>query len=108
MALDFHLAKTEKEAPYQKPFCSFEIQSHSLLFERVGLPDGQFPLLTRLRDYYQDARYSKEELDALVQELDRIKVLFTENETVVEQMDIIFSACKKAKREQLGIWVYCD
>lgn len=108
MGLDLHLAKTEREAPYQKPFCSFELQPHRLLFERCGLVDGQFPLINRLRDYYEDARYATEELDALAQEVDRIKLLFSESESVVQQLDSILRACAKAQRDQLGIWVYCD
>jgi|JI6StandDraft_1071083.scaffolds.fasta_scaffold401805_2 hypothetical protein len=108
MGLDFHLAKTENEAPYTRALCSFELQPHTLLFGRAGLPQGQFPLIDRLRNYFEDATFSTEELDALVQEVNRIKSQFSINENVVQHMDAILCICTKAKSEQLGIWVYCD
>ena len=66
MALDFHLAKTEKEAPYEKASASFEMQPYELIFNRLGLPEGKFPQFKRMDDYYKDAKFNFWEFQALM------------------------------------------
>ena len=108
MALDFHIAKTEKEAPYEKASASFEIQPHELIFYCFGLPEGKFPLFKRMEDYYKDAKYNFGELQALIAEVKEIKALFSDNNQITGQLNSILAVCECANKSTLNIWVYCD
>ena len=108
MALDFHIAKTEKEAPYKKASASFQIQPHELIFNRHGLPEDKFPLFKRMEDYYKDAKYNFGELQALIAEAKEIKAIFSDNNQITEQLNNILAVCKSANKSHLNIWVYCD
>jgi hypothetical protein len=108
MALDLHISKNEKEAPYKRASASFELQPHELIFYRFGLPEGKFPLFKRMEDYYKDAKYNSGELQMLIAEVKEIKSLFQENKQLTEQLNSILAACESAQKESLSIWVYCD
>ena len=69
MALDFHIAKNNNEAPYKEASASFELQPHEIIFHRNGLPEGKFPLFRRMENYYKDAKYGLEELQPLIDEI---------------------------------------
>ena len=108
MALDFHIAKNEKNAPYENASVSFEMQPHELIFYHIGLPEGKFPLFKRMKDYYKDAQYNSGELQALIAEVKEIKKLFSDNSQLTEQLNGILAACESAHKNSLSIWVYCD
>ena len=108
MALDLHLAKTIKEAPYKSASASFEAQLHELIFNRFGLPNNKYPLFKRMEDYYKDTKYSSREIELLVKEITEIKTMFSNNKQLTEQLNIILSACSNALQQGLSIWVYCD
>ncbi len=57
MALDFHIAKSEKEAPMKYGGASFDETIYETIFYRTGLPKGNFLYFRRMEDYNQDAKY---------------------------------------------------
>jgi hypothetical protein len=108
MSLDFHIGNNRKEASYQQADASLDLQSHILLFERLGLPEGKFTLFKRLEDYYKDAKFSAEELETLIGETHQIKTLFSENTELTQQLKQLLVVFEKAFNEQKIIWVFCD
>lgn len=108
MALDFHLASTEEEAPYKNASASFEMQTHELIFYRFGLPEGRFTLFKRMDDYYKDAKYNIQEVQALISEIKVVKQKFISNKQISEQLNSILAVCESAVESNLSIWVYCD
>ena len=108
MALDFHIAKYNNEAPYKEASASFELQPHEIIFHRNGLPEGKFPLFRRMENYYKDAKYGLEELQPLIDEINEIKTIFKDNNQLLKQLDAIKNSCEKAKKEHSSVWVYCD
>ena len=108
MSLDFHIGNNRKEAIYQKADASFDLQPHSLLFERVGFPEGKFTLFKRLKDYYRDTKFSAEEQETLIDETHQIKTLFSENNQLTQQLNQLLVVFEKAFKEQKSIWVFCD
>jgi hypothetical protein len=108
MPLDLHVAKNAKVAPYINPCASFELQPHELIFYRIGLPKGKFPLFERMKNYYGDTSYNPGDLKALIAEVKEIMSLFSENNQLVEQLNNILIACEIANRDKLSIWVFCD
>ena len=61
-----------------------------------------------MEDYYKDAKYNSEELQALIAEVKEIRALFLENKQLTEQLNSILAACESAQKEGLKVWVYCD
>lgn len=108
MALDIHLAKNRDEASRNKSAASFEQQPHELIFHRFGLPESKFPLFRRMENYYEDAKYDHEELQALSSEVKEIAGLFAGNNQINSQLNGIISACEAAQNKKLSIWVFCD
>ncbi len=107
MALDFHLAKNKKEAPYKVPSYSIEWRMHKAIFIHHELNIESYPLLGRLKNYYNDAKYGTEESQNLVKEIEKIKPHF-DNPQIIEQLNSISLVCLEAQERNLGIWVYCD
>ena len=107
MALDLHLAKSEKEAELNFPIASFNQTLHATIFHRKALPKGMFPLFRRMESYYDNAKYSGNEIELLLKELRQIKFYFQASMTL-KQLDKIIDLCKRAIEQNLSIWVYCD
>ncbi len=108
MALDFHLVEENYKPPNKQPVASFELQPHELIFFRFGLPEGKFPLFKRMEDYYNDSKYSLNELQYLINEIEEIHVMYGSNEQLSEQLSSILVACKQALNEKSNILVFCD
>ncbi|GAA0404797.1 hypothetical protein GCM10009133_11790 [Cocleimonas flava] len=108
MSLDFHIGNNRKEATYQRADASFDLQSHILLFEHFGLPEGKFTLFKRLEDYYKDTKFSAEELETLIGETHQIKTLISKNTELTQQLKQLLVVFEKAFNEQKSIWVFCD
>jgi len=83
MSLDFHLSKTEKEAPFAKS-------------------------VKRLQDYYSDARFDLKEIPTLIEELEKLKNHFSGNDQLVQQLKDVYGACSSAIKNDMSMWVYCD
>ncbi len=77
-------------------------------FKRFGLPEGKFTLFKRLEDYYRDAKFSAEELETLIDEVNQIKTLFSENKGLTLQLNQLLVVFEKGFKEQKSIWVFCD
>ena len=108
MTLDIHLAKDQKEAQRISRSASLELQSHELIFNRLGFPESKYPLFRRMEDYYQDARYEHSDIQILINEVEEIRTLFKTNPQLYKQLSVILEVCRKAQEEKLSIWVFCD
>ena len=109
MALDFHIAKSEKEAPTKYGSASFDETIHETIFYRTGLPEGEFTCFRRMEDYYRDAKYiGDEEVKALLLEIQELEEIFSSNNAVLDQLKEIKIICHRAIDKHMSIWVYCD
>ena len=108
MALDFHLAKNKTEAPYKTVSHSFDWEIHQFIFSHKELKVETYPLLYKIKDYYNDAKYSSEELQYLSKEIEKIKSGYFGNTEVIEQLNSLLRICQEAQEKNLAIWVYCD
>ena len=108
MALDFHLAKNKKEAPYKTPSYSIEWGEHNTIFSHPKLNLTLYPLFARLQDYYSDARYETEDVQYLLKELESVKPIYFNNSQLIEHLNKLSQVCQEAQEKDLKIWVYCD
>lgn len=108
MALDFHIAKSEKEAPRKYGGASFDEIIHETIFHKFGLPKGNFVYFRRMEDYYSDAMYKGDEIKKLYSELQELEKHFINNDRIIKQLNDIKRMCQKAIDKQMNIWVYCD
>ena len=108
MTLDFHLAKSQKQAPYVNTSACFDEYIHEYIFHETGLSDNTFPLFNRMADYYKDTHYHLAEIESLANEISRIKQLFAKSSTVQKQLSKIEVVCVKAMQSNLSIWVFSD
>jgi hypothetical protein len=53
-----------------------ELQQHARLFAHPDLRPENFPLLSRIHDFYEDASYTTDELESLIHEVERAAILF--------------------------------
>ena len=63
---------------------------------------GDFPLVRRLNEFYRDARFDHDELEALVAELERLQ------ETGAPAASSLASLARAAHRESKGILAIAD
>lgn len=108
MALDFHIAKTQKDAPYKNPVASISMETHSEIFSSKEAKASSIGMLNKLSDYYCDAKYDLKELPALVQALEQLKAYYSKGSKTHTEIESILSACNRALQEECSIWVYCD
>ncbi len=108
MALDFHLAKTQQEAPKVKPSASLEYETHTKLFYEFGLTVEQYPMLNRIHDFYKDAHFSIEDLPKLKKELEVMTLLYSGEKNLKLELNGIIQACSIAEGKSLNLWAYCD
>ncbi len=108
MALDFHIAKSKKDAPMKYGGASFDETIHEIIFHRNGLPDGRFVYFRRMEDYYNDARYMGDETKKLLAEINDLEKDFVGNDRVINQLNEIKRMCRKAIDKNMNLWVYCD
>ena len=84
------------------------VEEHGLLFAHPGMRAEQFPLLSRIRDYYSDAEYVATELEALIAELERAAVLFRPDSPVCRFLGPFHSLCCLAFVRQKSVALYAD
>jgi hypothetical protein len=108
MALDFHIAKSEKEAPMNYGGASFDETIHEIIFHRKGLPEGSFVYFRRIKDYYRDAKYMGDEIQRLLAEIMDLEKYFIGDNGIIKQLNEIKRMCSKAIDKNMNIWVYCD
>ena len=108
MALDFHIAKSEKDAPIKYGGASFDETIHEIIFHRIGLPKGSFVFFLRMEDYYKDAKYMGDEIQKLLAEIKDLEQKFVGNDGIKTQLSEIKRMCRKAINKDMNIWVYCD
>ena len=68
---------------------------------------ADFPLLLRMQDYYEDAEYAANEVDALLRELRRLEELLAEGDmkTLLAAMQDL---CEEAMTQNMGIDTIAD
>jgi len=108
MALDFHIAKSENDAPMKYGGASFEENIHELIFNNLGLPKGDFVYFSRMKDYYKDTKYKGDEIKRLLAEIIELENHFNGNDIIINQLNEIKLMCQKAINKNMGLWVYCD
>jgi|SRR5215469_14322217 len=84
------------------------VETHGLLFAHPELQSGRFPLLTRIRDYYSDADYSNNELEALISEVELAGVLFEPKSAVGHFLGPFHSLCCLAFLRNKDVALYAD
>ncbi|WP_299873029.1 hypothetical protein [uncultured Cocleimonas sp.] len=99
---------TEKKLPIKEQMLLLIYSLILYFFKRFGLPEGKFTLFKRLEDYYRDAKFSAEELETLIDEVNQIKTLFSENKGLTLQLNQLLVVFEKGFKEQKSIWVFCD
>ena len=80
----------------------------SLFLIKLVYLKSLFRLFKRMADYYKDTHYDFLEIGSLINEISRIKKLFSKDIIVQEQLTKIEVACVKAMENKLSIWVFCD
>jgi hypothetical protein len=108
MALDFHIAKSEKDAPMNYGGVSFDETIHEIIFHRIGLPNGSYVYFRRMEDYYKDTKYVSVEIQKLLAEIRDLEHKFCDNDGIISQLNEIKLMCHKAIDKEMNIWVYCD
>ncbi len=108
MALDFHVAESEKEAPMKYGGASFDEAIHETIFVKAGLSEGRFRFFRRMEDYYVDAEYVGDDVKELLAEINELEGIFVSDNAVLNQLGRIKRMCHKAIDNHMSIWVYCD
>jgi hypothetical protein len=84
------------------------VDEHGVLFAHPEFQSGHFPLLARIRDYYSDADYANDELQALIAELERVGVLFDPGSGISHFLGPFHSLCCLAFVRQKDVALYAD
>jgi len=79
---------------------------HARLLSLVN--DAELPLLSRLTEYYEDAEYAAGELDALMGELDYLKVCVQSDADLVRLVAALVALVLSAKRSGRQIFAIAD
>lgn len=101
MALDITILAESGET---ETTVTIRVDRHARLMGIVD--DATLPLLSRLRDYYEDAEYEPRELDSLVAELESVaEHVQTDNELarlIAELTDLVITA-KRLGRQVVAL-----
>jgi len=85
-----------------------DVEQHAALFAQVGQQHRRFPLLMRMRDYYEDAEYTTDELQSLIAEVEQTAALFEPGSRVYRFTEPFHSMCVLAFLRKKSIGVYAD
>lgn len=107
MALDVHILAND-EQPTCWPVCQFEEPVHNAIFFDGALQITRCPLLSRMIDYYADARYRTQELSALLGELEKVLPKFSDQPDVHRVLSRFRDACQDAASQGKQILCFCD
>jgi hypothetical protein len=84
------------------------VEEHAILFAHPKLQSDRFPLLARIRDYYSDADYVTDELEALIAEIEQVGALFEPGSAVSCFLGPFHSLCCLAFFRQKSVALYAD
>jgi hypothetical protein len=84
------------------------VEEHGMLFGHPEMRPDNFPLLSRIKDYYSDADYLTEELEALIAELERAASLFGPDSIVCRFLGPFHSLCCLAFIRRKSVALYAD
>jgi len=74
---------------------------------RISSLEKKFPLITRIRDYYEDAFFSKQEVSGLINEILSLQNV-VEGKQSVNFLNQLLAAGEKAIRHDSGITLVAD
>jgi hypothetical protein len=84
------------------------VDEHGLLFGHPEISADQFPLLSRIRNYYSDANYATEELESLIAELELAASVFGPDSVVCRFLGPFHSLCCLAFLRHKSVALYAD
>ena len=108
MSFDLHIGCNPEQAAGRPASASLDLHDHDSLFRKGDLADGDFPLLARMSDYFEDAQFENEELDQLMEEIRTALHRCKEASSMAIQLQKIESVCRQARDRKLNLWVFCD
>ena len=111
MALDVHIVDEPSRPGLtgEWPVCQFEEDVHSYIFHGAGIDVySRYAYLRRMIDYYADASYSGDALDAVVADIDNLIPHLSSNKQAVETMRQFRSVCADARAAGKSVFLFCD
>lgn len=111
MALDVYIVDEPRRQGLtgEWPACQFEEAIHSYIFHGAEIDVySRFAYLRRMIDFYADASYSGDALDAVVADIDALLPHLSPNKQAIETMRQFRSACVAARAAGKSIFLYCD
>ena len=106
MALDAHIIAADGTVD-QNRFAEIGVDAHAELCRDIG-DQGQFPMLSRLRDYYADATYGPDEVASLAGEVDRAAEQLPSGHSARKFLETLRERCGDAASKGAGIVLYAD
>lgn len=103
MALDFAIINQNNEPIKSVPIW---IESHGRIFYRM--PGSKYPILERLREYYEDSIFEQTEFETLIAELVSLKELHFQNEVDIKLLDSMISLINEAAKLKMDIEAIAD
>lgn len=104
MALDFMASNNQKKIDEKTPLFSLEKTDYDRLIGNAK-PINQYPILSKIDDYYADTTILYGEIQPLIKELE--KVVRTQN-LQIESITHLIDFLKKSFGDGANIYVYCD
>jgi hypothetical protein len=107
MALDIHLASSKAKAEQLHPSLSFDETIHNRIFRDQEKMKKNYPLLSRLSDYYNDAYYAIDEIEDVINEV-KIVMSKEKNTSSIKFLQQFLKICDLAINEGKNIYCFCD
>ena len=110
MALDVYVVDGADRKPAAGFLsCAFVDRDHDYIFHGAGIDIcNRYPFLRRMIDFYADAKYGCEVLDALIAEIDDVLPLISSNKSSVVAMQSFRAVCVAARDGDKSLFVFCD
>ncbi|MCA8993031.1 MAG: hypothetical protein KDA88_13665 [Planctomycetaceae bacterium] len=106
--LEGHIAESFEAAGSDVPVCGWPLDIHELIFWRRNVPIERFPMLMRMRDYWEDAIFTTSELPEVVGEVEALIELLPANTALVASLEKFRDACASAISSQRNLYMICD
>ena len=75
--------------------------------KQILLLREKYPLIVRINDYYEDAFYSKDEIEGFIDEISALKEVVKHDESI-RLLDQLMKACELALQNNAGIVFFAD
>jgi len=120
MSMNIILARSNDEASRVLSSCSMPEDVHRDIFSDItgqvlpssfsysGYQIGKFPMLSRMNDYYRDAKYSGDEINALLKELHQVVSVTSLSDTSLRCLQVFIKAVQKAYNSKMNVYCHAD